>query len=362
MCDALSALAQRYDWADSSAAVERTLARWSRLRPADPTPWRMQAEYLIGIGRRNDAEDALRRAASLGATALMSEETRLAWALRSDDLDAADAICRTQLAVDGGMFLRYRWLCTIALRMQGRYRDALLLVRAGRAPGSASAHSGLPADPYNDAILDLEMGRPRLAASQFMRMAAAVAADTQRPPGLRARELAWRLTLSATASAAAGDTIRVRSLIDSVETVGQRSLFGRDRLLHHFLRGLLLARAQEHEAAVRAFRAAVHSPSQGYTQINAHMARSLLTLGRPSEAVPVLQAVFRGGIEGSGLYLTRTEAHELLAQAFDEAGKPDSAAAHFAIVARSWRNADSVLHARRDAARSRLAGTTMSRR
>jgi DNA-binding SARP family transcriptional activator/TolB-like protein len=361
MCDALSALAQRYDWADSSEAVERTLARWSRLRPADHTPWRMRAEYLIGIGRHTDAEDALRRASSLGATSLMSEETRLAWALRSDDLDAADDICRAQLAVDAGMFLRYRWLCTIALRMQGRYRDALQLVRAGRAPGSASAYTGLPADPYNDAILDLEMGRPRLAASQLLRMAAEAAADTQRPDGLTAREVAWRLTLAATAYSAAGDTIRVRSLIDSVETIGQRSLFGRDPLLHYFLRGLLLARGQEHEAAVRAFRAATHSPSQGYTQINAHLARSLLALGRPSEAVPVMRAALRGGIEGSGLYLTRTEAHELLAQAYDAAGQRDSAEAQFAIVARSWRNADSLLHARRDAAQRRVSGTTVSR-
>ncbi|HUF30880.1 MAG TPA: hypothetical protein VMM77_09425, partial [Gemmatimonadaceae bacterium] len=165
---------------------------------------------------------------------------------------------------------------------------------------------------------------------------------------------------SATASAAAGDTIRVRSLIDSVETVGQRSLFGRDPLLHHFLRGLLLARSQEHEAAVRAFRAATHSPSQGYTQINAHLARSLLALGRPSEAIPVMRAALRGGIEGSGLYLTRTEAHELLAQAYDAAGQRDSATAQFAIVARSWRNADSLLHTRRDAAQRRSAGTRTS--
>lgn len=51
-----------------------------------------------------------------------------------------------------------------------------------------------------------------------------------------------------------------------------------------------------------------------------------------------------------------------LAPPFDASGQRDSAAAHFAIVACPWRKADSALHARRDAAHSRLAGTTMSRR
>jgi hypothetical protein len=240
--------------------------------------------------------------------------------------------------------------------MQGRYREALLLVRTGQTPYSGVVHAGLPADPYHNAILDLEMGRPRAAADQFLRMARAAGSDRQVPDGLRAREVAWRLTLSASASAAAGDTIQVRALVDSVEAVGHRSLFGRDPLLHHYLRGLLWAHAREHESAVRAFRAATHSPSQGFTQINAQLARSLIALGRPSEAVPVMQAALRGGIEGSGLYLTRTEAHELLAQAFAAAGMRDSAAAHFAVVARAWRNADPVLGPRRDTAAAWVRG------
>jgi hypothetical protein len=69
-----------------------------------------------------------------------------------------------------------------------------------------------------------------------------------------------------------------------------------------------------------------------------------------------MQAALRGGIEGSGLYLTRTEAHELLAQAFAAAGMRDSAAAHFAVVARAWRNADPLLRARRDTAAQWVRG------
>jgi tetratricopeptide (TPR) repeat protein len=172
-------------------------------------------------------------------------------------------------------------------------------------------------------------------------------------PAVQARTLTWYLTLSATASAAGGDTLRVRALLDSVEATGRRSGFPRDRLLHHFLRGLLLASAGQHEEAVRSFRAAISSPTQGYTRINYELAGSLLALKRPQEAVAILRSALHGGIEGSGLYLTRTEAHERLAQSFEAAGRRDSAAVHFAIVERAWRGADRTYRARYEAARAR---------
>ena len=55
------------------------------------------------------------------------------------------------------------------------------------------------------------------------------------PEGARARQAAWLLTLTATASAAGGDTLRARALVDSIEQFGARSGFRRDPLLHHFV-------------------------------------------------------------------------------------------------------------------------------
>ena len=237
--------------------------------------------------------------------------------------------------------------------MQGRYRDALQLSQEGRIPGSTTVRRGVPPDRVHGAILDMEMGRPLLAANEFAKLATEVT-HASLPDGLAARMLAWDLTLSGTASAAGDDTIRVRSLVDSVELIGHRSLFARDPLLHHFLRGLLLSRAQQHEAAVREFRAAISSPSQGYTRINYEIGKSLLALNRAAEAIPILRAPLHGGVEGSGLYLTRTETHELLARAFDAAGRRDSAAAHYAVVERAWRSADPFLTPRYDAARQWL--------
>lgn len=354
LCEALNSLKARYDAADSVAGVLRTLDRWSRLRPADYTPWSLRGDYLMGAGPRAAADSALRRADSLGAPRGDRPLQRLVWELRADDLARAGELCRSGLAsTDLEQFAQYRRLCTIALRMEGRDRDALALALEARAPGARSPRRGVQPDHHHTAVLDMEMGRPSVAAAQFASMARDVATAPRPTAAERARNIAWYLTLSATASAAGGDTIRVRALLDSVEATGRRSLFPRDPLLHHFLRGLLLAGAGQHEEAVRSFRAAVSSPTQGYTRINYEMAGSLLVLKRPQEAVAILRSALHGGIEGSGLYLTRTEAHERLAQAFDVAGMRDSAAVHFTIVERAWRDADAAFKDRYEAARQR---------
>ena len=354
LCDALNQLAERFLWADSLAGVEQTLNRWKTLRPLDHAPQVFLAHFLVGIGRRAEAEVAFKRAIELGAQAGDPYERQLLWSLRSDDVVAADKVCSTALATaDRTDFSRFRWYCTIALRMQGRFREALALIHEGRAPGSGVRHRGLPPDRVHAAILDMEMGRPLSAANQFEALGRTYGAS--HPPGVRARGTAWNLTLAATAATEGNDTLRARALVDSIESSGSRSLYGRDPLLHLFVRGLLKARAQQHDAAVRDLRAAVYSPSYGYTRVSYELGRSLLALHRPAEAIVVLRAPLHGGIDGAGLYLTRAEVHELLAQAFDANRQADSAAAHYAIVERAWRGADPILATRYAAAKERLA-------
>src|SRR6266516_6595113 len=99
------------------------------------------------------------------------------------------------------------------------------------------------------------MGHAREAASLFDSLAT-FSVD----PRLRsryARHLCWTLTHRATALAAAGDTALLQRLADSLEILGRQSSYGRDRLLHHHIRGLLLsARGLVAVAAVE-FRQAV---------------------------------------------------------------------------------------------------------
>ena len=354
-CDALAALARRYDDVDSLSAVERTYARWSRLRPTDYTPWQEVADFYVGLGRLGDAALALRRADSLGAPKTDSDQRRLARMLRSDDLATANEICRTRLrSSDDREFLSFRGPCALALRMQGRFREALTLMRTGVAPGSTTAHRGLPRDRLHEAVLDFEMGRPRLAASELARQADVAASDTTLPPGVAAGRVAWYLTLASSFSAD-NDTIFVSSLVDTVESAGVRSLDPRDPLLYRFLNGLLRSRAGQHEVAVRSYRDAISSPSRGFTRINLELARSLLALNRPVEAIAVLRPALRAPLDSAQIFVTRTELHELLGRAFEAAGQRDSAIAHFVTVDRAWRDADDVLSARRDSIRARLA-------
>jgi TolB-like protein len=361
LCDALRLLAARYDWADSGAAAERTFKRWTALRADDNAPWLQLADHLVSMGRRADAIAAQQRGEALGGKE--DPYRQLSWDLRSDDVEAAGELCRTELtSATGNEYLTYRWYCTIALRMRGRYRDALRLVREGHVPDAGPMRRGFPADSVHSAILDMELDRPLVAAAEFKAIGALGADSMRLGEGQRARANAWRLTLTATALMAGSDTIRTRAMVDSIEAIGQRSLYARDPLLHHFIRGLLLAASQRHEEAVRQFQSAMSSPTNGYTRINYEMAKSLLALNRPADAVPVLRAVLRGGVEGSGLYLTRTETHDLLARAFDAAGQRDSAAAHYAIVERAWRGADPILQPRYDAARDWLARNARSAR
>lgn len=357
LCEALRLLADRYTWADSSEAVERAIRRWSTLRPGDYAPWWVLADHLSSLGRRADAKAARSHAEALGAMPGDPVETNLLWNLRADDVDAAWTECRGRLANSGANeFETFRWWCSITLRMQGRYREALALIHTKTAPGSAVVRpAAAPMDRLQLAILDAETGRPLVAADEFTAIAAAYADSAHWPAGVRVRNISWYLTLAATEAVEGGDTLRARRLVDTIEAIGRESLFPRDPVLHHFVRGLLYARTGQHDAAVREFRAAMVSPSNGYTRINYEMGESLLALGRPAEAIPVLRSPLHGGLDGAGLYLTRTEIHEMLARAFDAAGQRDSAAAHYAIVERAWRTADAALKPRYEAARQWLA-------
>jgi hypothetical protein len=194
-------------------------------------------------------------------------------------------------------------------------------------------------------MIGMEMGRPE-ASIQSLRKDAERTARSDNPPGIRNRYLVWFLTLAGTVHAAAGDTAVLRRLADSVETLGQTSQFGRDAKLHYFLRGLLFQRQGRPADAADAFRRSLFSLTDGYTRANLMMGRSLLELHRPVEAIAVLRPAIRGGVDGSNTYTSRTELHEALAQAFEQAGQADSARAHYAAVERAWRHADPQLRDR----------------
>lgn len=327
VCNALVSMTHTYMFWDSAGAAVRTARRLIALRPDEHIGWGDLAEPLLRLGRRTEAEDALGRRDSLSSVKFSSRPTFQRDLIRQGRFPELDAELSADLTSRSGETRSEAiWLMLISLRNQGRLREAMALAKRGK-------------EGIHLAVVPMEGGHPLDAARRFRAQAAATLGQDL-PAGYQARVGAWQLTLAGTALALAGDTAAVRRLADSVERVGSESSFGRDPRLHHFLRGLVLQRAGRHAEAVESFRRAMFSTTDGYTRINLELGRSLIALGRGEEAIGVLRPALRGGVDGSNTYVTHTELHEALAQAFERAGQPDSAMEHFRKVAAAWRHAD----------------------
>jgi tetratricopeptide (TPR) repeat protein len=359
-CEALIYLVNTYAAMDSSGAAERVTREWIRRQPRSRVAWTHLARVLELQGRFDGAREAWRMRQSLSPGELPDDVVyRATMAIRAGTFAEADRPLAERVH-SGGTPARNEalWWQVVSFRNQGRLVAALdAAVKRRTAVGEADIFG-----PLLQAQVLFEMGRPREAGRIFETIASrhrsAVPAEAPDSAlGDRARHLTWYLTHAATAYAAAGDTTRLARLVDSVEVLGAQSAYGRDRRLHHHLRGLLfLARGRREEAAA-SFRRAIHSVTLGYTRTNLELGRVLVALGRPAEAVAVLAPALRGDLQASNLYVTHAELHEALAQAYEAAGAPDSARQHYAWVANAWRSADPPFRARAAQAR-RKAGVT----
>jgi DNA-binding SARP family transcriptional activator/tetratricopeptide (TPR) repeat protein len=335
----------QYVWWDSAQAAERIGRRLIALRSGEPPTWGNLVEPLLREGRRAEAQAAFDKARPpSGEDSWPSELHRDL--LRWGHYEAADRLLIAGLSSKNpGVRGDAWWLLLLSLRDQGRLREADTLIHRWRVPNTTLVIPHADPDPIDLAMLSLEMGRPE-ATIRINRLNADHLTRSIELPASRHRVISWYLTLAGTAYAAAGDTATVRRLADSVEAIGQGSNFGRDMKLHYVLRGLLLQAEDRHGEAVDAFRRSLFSLTDGYTRTNLMMARSLLILHRPAEAIAVLRPAIHGGVDGSNTYVSRTELHEALAQAFEQAGQGDSAVAHWRAVESAWRRADPQFHDR----------------
>ncbi|HET7374391.1 MAG TPA: hypothetical protein VFJ20_13470, partial [Gemmatimonadaceae bacterium] len=354
-CDALQWIVGAYMLADSMPAAEREARRWGRLQPGSTPAANALVNVLETEGRTTEADSIFRATSSQDRSFAQTVGFRAIHLMRTGDYASAD---RLLLSLDHESEPRQQadalWDLAISQREQGKLADALASARRLRiATAKTGDRPGVPPINALEAQTLLEMGRPVPAAALFDSLA------RQHVPGSTAsqvgRNTAWMLAQVAGARLAAGDTATLSRLSDSVRVLGEASGYGRDRRLHHYVRGLLLAARGDDAAAISELTSAVYSLTVGFTRVNYMLARVYLHARRPRDAVAVLQPALRGGIDASNLYVNRTELHELLAQAWDAAGGRDSAAAHYAYVAKVWANADPALQPRVAAARTRLA-------
>lgn len=351
-CVALANLTFAYSTMDSTAASLREAIRWTRLQPASARSWLNLTDHHLMAGQLEAAGETMRRAMQLDPT-LESNPTLFAnfW-IRQHRPDSAEAHIRRMGEVgDATSRLDRLWFLTIALREQGRLGEALATARKARSI------RGLPPDTLISETLLLEAqvvfeaGRARSAATMFDSLARMPAMHLW--PSQHASQSAWALTHRASALFAAGDTAALAALADTIQRVGRKAV---NRLLvHHYARGLVFYARGNLEQAAEELQAAL--PTR-LTRAQYHLAQVFLKAQQPERAIPLLQAALRAGIEGGALYITRTELHEVLAQAWEAANRSDSAAVHYRIVARSWRNADAPLRARHEAAVRKLSALT----
>ncbi|HEV8399310.1 MAG TPA: BTAD domain-containing putative transcriptional regulator [Gemmatimonadales bacterium] len=332
-CDAYAALIGVYVWADSFPAAERTAREWIGRQPSSVNAWASLTLVFELLGDSPHTLSAVHTTDSLALHVGSDAIFRARLALRRGELD--DANRRLRALIDEGAAGDPDWFLAITLRNQGRLREAAALAITR-------------ATVLRPVVL-FEQGHFQAAAAAFE----ALANTRIAAPGHAAKNRAFHLTHTATTLAASGDTSRLAALADTVAATAGRSLFGREALLPHYIRGLLLSARHQPAAAVEEYRKAVFSWTQGYTRVNYELAKALLAVRRPRDAIAALQPAFRGSLEAANLYITRTELHELLAQAFDAAGERDSAIVHWRAVESAWRNADPPFRARWEIARQR---------
>lgn len=358
-CRALAALIDSYLQIDSMPGALRIARLWTRLQPAAAPPWGMVAEIQSRMGRTDSALASEQIADSLDPTwGGAGVRLRPSLLMREGRFAETDAYLRPiTLGAAGPAQSEARWQYAISLRNQGRLAEALALGRRhwkeniGRA-GIADIQGAASPLRVIEAQVLFEQGRYSTGAALFDSIAAY--RFTEEDPTAEARHRAWNLSHAATGYAAAGDSGRLQALRDTVQLLGAQSFQRRDHLLWFYVDGLMQRARGRHSTAAEAFRTSIISLTQGYTRANLELAKEYLVLKKGREAVAVLQPVLRGPLEGSSLYVTLTETHGLLGQAWELAGNADSAAAHYHWAVNALGQADPDQVERREEMKKRL--------
>lgn len=335
-CDAYEGLINAQLLADSLAAATRVAREW---QTRQPDAGRAAAARSTVAQHANDlveAAAAARRAVVLNPADPYQHVYEAVWAIRSGEEQRAVALLAEELRHPDPARRRHAaWFAAIAERNAGRPDLAERRLRALLDSIPAPERAAWSVHRMQQAQTLLEAGRPVAAAALFDSLAQQN--GPVRSPHAIARWRAWMGTLAADALAASGDTLALARRAQEIEAWGVQSAYGRDRVLHHHVRGLQLRARGDLEGARRAFEAARWSPTGSYARTQLALADVLLLLERPRDALVVLHQASHGSLESVHLYGTRRDLHERFARAFSAAGFPDSAAIHVRWVERASR-------------------------
>lgn len=336
VCDAFNLEISALIAVDSLDRAELVAHEWVGSYPRALGGYARLADVLERANRLAEAEAAVHATDSIATTPRRGDPRPSIYAIRAGRFPEVDQRLRAALHGTPEEAASARWLLLISLRNQGRFAEALTLARE---PASMVV---LPQQALGHAYF--EAGLSARSASYFDSLSKV--RSTSPSSGMHARMRTWALAHLATALAAGRDTARLAFVASDLERTGAASLYGRDRLLHHYARGMLLRVRGDSAGAIDELRKSISSLTEGFTRENYELGRMLMQTGRPREAIAVLAPALRGSIDASNYYVSRTELHELLGEAYSGAGRRDSAAAEFRIVAAAWVRADPPFRAR----------------
>ncbi|MCU0624205.1 MAG: hypothetical protein MUF53_10125, partial [Gemmatimonadaceae bacterium] len=322
-CEARGDLVGAYIFADSLGAAEREARRWLAEDSTAAGAWWglfFVTQYAERLDESRRALERAEREPGMGGVLLQP----IYW-LRAGDAPRAERRLR-ELAFDGPTALRTDalWWLAIAQRTAGRPLDAVTTVRRrwdGKDPPAE--------DPWAaQLVMAWREAGAAARAAEWLRRTPPRTPNASLPVGLAARGFVFSRSILADLRYTAGDTTGLWALADTIARVSQGSAYGRDRRLHHHVRGLAWLARGDTARAAEAFAAGQWSRTHAWIRTSVRLAEAQLALGRAADAVATLQSCQRQPLESGGLYATRTEVHALLAKAFDAAGQRDSAAVH----------------------------------
>jgi tetratricopeptide (TPR) repeat protein/TolB-like protein len=354
-CDALSQIVEIHVHSDALSRAVEAATGWVDRQPRSARAQQSLAAALLYGGRTDEAVAARARAVELNPIDARDAVFPAIARIYAGEYGSADGLL-SELGRGAAPDVQREalWFLAISLRYQGRLVEALEVLRR-LEPLSAD-----PARPVqmNDAVrrheaqVLFEMGRH--AEAETLLEALLAIRDPEASTSADAGHRAFNLTQLASAAAAAADTSALELLADSTEALGLLSASGRDRRLHHHIRGLLARARGDLEGAAVELDAAIYSLTSGFTRTNLELGRLLVELGRPEDAVSVLEPALRSPLEASNLYVSRTELRATLGTAHDAAGNRQRAIEEYGSAAASWSAADPPLRARAQAMLERI--------
>jgi DNA-binding SARP family transcriptional activator/tetratricopeptide (TPR) repeat protein len=338
-CEVLWRLSQTRIAEGDRVGAESAARRWVNLQPDLPAAWRNLSATLAAVGQSNEAVEAgfHMLALSKDARAAVDFGRTMLSARRYDIVDSLVASWRGSsdpVLADGVGDL-----------------SAMLQRERGQFAASVEALSRLPRT--NGLSLVYADGLARLGRLSEAR---AILEWSGHPPGSarsgqftapEARGFSWAHALEADELIRAGDTTEARTLADSIARVGQQSAYGRDKLLYHHVRGMLLFAEGRFADAERELKAAEWT-ADGWTRTNVELARAQLAQRHYADAIVTLHNAQLAPVDAMARYVPRSELDWWLARVFAASGARDSAATYARYVRDAWQNADAPVRARLD--------------